>query len=76
MSPEVLENAVLEAKKFIALATALDDLYPTYHDSRGQKHYVPGPGTRQIRDAIEELKYSLQIVRWNTACALPAIDIQ
>lgn len=76
MSPEVLENAVLEAQKFIAIATALDELYPTYHDSRGQEHYVPGPGTRQIRDAIEELKYSLQRVRWNTACALPEIDIQ
>lgn len=76
MSPHVLEFAVLEAQKFIALATALDDVYPTYIDSHGDEHYVPGPGTRQIRDAIEELKYSLQCFRRNTACALPEIEIQ
>lgn len=75
MSPEVLENAVHEAEKFIALAVALNDVYPTYHDSRGHEHYVPGPGTRQIREAADTLKQTLQCFRWNTACALPAIDI-
>lgn len=76
MSPEVLENAVYEADKFIALAIALKDVYPTYLDSRGQEHYVPGPGTRQIREAIEDLKCSLRLFRGDTACALPEIDIQ
>lgn len=76
MSPEVLENAVLEAQKFIALAIALDEVYPTYQDSRGQEHYVPGPGTRQVREAADELKLTLQCFRWNTACALPEIDIK
>lgn len=76
MSPEVLKNAMFEARKFITLAAAVNELYPTYHDSRGQEHYVPTHGTREIRDAIEGLQYSLQRIRRNTASALPEIHIQ
>lgn len=76
MSPQVIALAVQEAENFIALALALDEAYPTYQDGRGNEHYVPGPGTRQVREAADALKETLQSFRWNTACALPEIAPQ
>lgn len=76
MSPQVVAHAVQEAEKLIALADALNEVYPTYNDGRGQEHYVPGPATRQFREAVKALKDALNEFSWNTACALPEIHLQ
>lgn len=75
MTPKSLAEAVRAAEAFIALARAFDRTYPTYPDGKGQEHYVVGPGTRQIRDAMAELQWAIRDVRYITSTALPPIDL-
>lgn len=76
MSPQIIADITQSAEKFIALAQALKEVYPTYIDGRGHEHYVPGPGTRQVREAAEELRVSIYHIRWTPISALPEIDLQ
>lgn len=74
MTPTAVAIAVSNAEDFAALARSFDRTYPTYIDGGGVEHYVPGPGSRQVREAIEQLKWALQELRYSTSTALPMLD--
>jgi len=75
MDPDSLLYAAHVAKTFAAVALTVEPMYPTYTDGDFQEHFVPGPGTRQVREVAVELQQALRQLLRSKATKLCAVNI-
>lgn len=72
------ENAVygveVLAEHLFTLAKFIRSTYPVYVDGHGDKHFVPGPATTELRKSAKPLIQVLKSIRSQKAHPLPPFE--